>query len=43
MPSGEYNLQIGIIDCQSHEPEVNLAIEGRDAEGWYSLGQIEIK
>jgi len=43
MPSGEYNLQIGIVDCQSHEPEVNLAVEGRDAEGWYSLGQIEIK
>jgi len=43
MPSGEYNLQIGIVDCQSRKPEVNLAVEGRDAEGWYSLGNIEIK
>lgn len=43
LPSGEYNLQIGIVDCQSHEPEVNLAIEGRNDDGWYSLGQIEIK
>ncbi len=43
MPSGKYNLQIGMVDCQSHEPKVNLAIEGRDNEGWYSIGQIEIK
>ena len=43
MPSGNYNLQIGIVDRQSHKPKVNLAIEGRDADGWYSLGKIDIK
>lgn len=43
MPSGIYQLQIGIVDRQSHEPKVNLAIEGRDTEGWYSVGKIEIK
>ncbi len=43
MPSGMYQLQIGIVDRQSHEPKVNLAIEGRDKEGWYSLGKMEIK
>jgi hypothetical protein len=43
MPAGMYQLQIGIVDCQSHEPKVNLAIEGRDSLGWYSLGRIEIK
>jgi hypothetical protein len=43
MPSGEYTLQIGIVDRQSHEPKVQLAIEGRDNEGWYSVGQIKIK
>jgi hypothetical protein len=42
MPSGIYQLQIGIVDRQSHEPKVNLAIEGRDTEGWYSIGEIEI-
>jgi len=42
MPEGAYQLQIGIVDRQLHEPKVNLAIEGRDNEGWYSIGQIEI-
>jgi hypothetical protein len=43
MPGGVYQLQIGIVDVQSHEPKVNLAIEGRNPEGWYSIGNIEIK
>ena len=43
MPSGVYQLQIGIVDLQSHEPGVNLAIEGKNKEGWYPVGKIEIK
>lgn len=43
MPLGVYELQIGIIDRQSHKPKVNLAIEGKDPEGWYLLGKLEIK
>ncbi|MEN8229074.1 MAG: DUF4832 domain-containing protein [Bacteroidota bacterium] len=42
MPAGEYKLQIGIIDPQSHEPKVKLAIEGRDPEGWYTIGDLKI-
>jgi hypothetical protein len=43
MPAGDYQLQIGIVDRQTREPGVNLAIEGRDNEGWYTLGKIGIK
>ena len=43
MPAGNYRLQVGIVDRQTREPGVNLAIEGRDSEGWYSLGKLEIK
>ena len=43
MPAGKYQIQIGIVDVQSHEPRVNLAISGRDPEGWYPLGNIEIR
>jgi hypothetical protein len=43
MPAGDYQLQIGIVDRQTREPGVNLAIEGRDSEGWYSLGKLAIK
>lgn len=43
MPKGIYQLQICIVDRQSHEPKVNLAIEGRNPEGWYPVGNIEIR
>ena len=43
MPAGNYQVQIGIVDRQSHEPRVNLAIEGKTTEGWYPVGQMEIK
>ena len=43
MPIGNYELQIGIVDRQSFEPKVKLAIEGRDTEGWYTIGKISVK
>jgi hypothetical protein len=43
MPAGKYQLQVGIVDKQNPEPKVKLAIEGRTNEGWYTLGDIEIK
>jgi len=43
MPTGEYDLQIGIIDPVTGEAKIKLAIEGKTSEGWYSLGNITIK
>jgi hypothetical protein len=43
MPPGEYDLQVGIVDQQSHQPRVQLAIQGKDPTGWYSIGKITIK
>jgi len=43
MPAGEYMIQIAIVDNQSHKPKVMLAIDGRDPEGWYNLGIINVK
>jgi len=42
IPPGEYQLQIGIVDRQSHEPKIQLAIEGKDPEGWHTIGKIDI-
>jgi len=39
---GNYELQISIIDRQYRQPRIKLAIEGRDEEGWYTLGNIEV-
>ena len=43
MPAGEYQIQIAIVDNQSHKPKVMLAIDGRDPEGWYNVGIINVK
>ena len=40
---GYYNVQIGIVDPLSGKPKIQLAIEGKDAEGWYELGKIKIE
>ncbi len=43
IPPGEYELQVGIVDRQSHEPKIQLAIEGKDSEGWYTIGEIGVR
>ncbi|HEX5025533.1 MAG TPA: DUF4832 domain-containing protein [Agriterribacter sp.] len=40
---GEYHVQIAIIDPVSGKPRIQLAIEGKDAEGWYGLGKIKVE
>ena len=40
--SGDYDLQIGIIDPLTSEPSIKLAIEGTEQDGWNTLGKITI-
>ena len=42
-PPADDDLQIGILDPVTRKPMVKLAIEGVDAEGWYTLGQINVQ
>lgn len=42
LPSGRYLLSLGILHPQRKEPCVQLAIEGRDPEGWYPISPIEV-
>lgn len=42
MQPGEYEVQLALVDRLSHEPRVLLAIEGKDADGWYTMGKIQI-
>lgn len=39
---GQYEIQVAIVDRQHRQPQVKLAIEGIDEEGWYTLGNIEV-
>lgn len=40
---GPYNLAVALLDPYTREVAVQLAIEGRDAQGWYILSGIEIE
>ena len=42
-PLGKYQLEVAIVSPVTYEPRVKLAIEGRTNDGWYSLGEIEIR
>ena len=43
MPLGKYQLEIAVVSPASYESRVKLAIEGITADGWYSIGEIEVK
>ena len=43
MPTGEYELAIGLLDPHTRRPKVKLPIEGRDGEGWHRLGLIRVQ
>jgi len=42
LDEGLYELQVAVVDRLKFEPRVKLAIEGRQEDGWYQLGQIEL-
>jgi hypothetical protein len=41
--AGRYDLAVGLVDPATKQPAVRLAIEGRDAEGWYPVSRLEIQ
>jgi hypothetical protein len=43
MPSGEYDLQVAIVDPQTSEPKLKLAIAGVESDGWYTMGKLTVK
>ena len=43
MPAGEYEIAVGLVDPDTHRPNVKLAIAGMDSEGWYGLGKIDVR
>jgi hypothetical protein len=42
-PLGKYQLEVAIVSPVSFEPRVKLAIEGKTNDGWYTIGEIEIR
>ncbi|MEA2062952.1 MAG: DUF4832 domain-containing protein, partial [Gemmatimonadota bacterium] len=43
MPEGEYELGLSIVDAQTRQPKVKIAIEGAGPDGWYRIGGITVR
>ena len=39
---GDYELSIGLLNPHFRKPQIKLAIEGRDADGWYPLSRVSV-
>lgn len=42
IPQGEYRFRVALLDPETLQPAVRLAIEGRQPDGWYDLGPITV-
>lgn len=42
LPAGDYRFRVALVDARTGEPAIRLAIEGRQADGWYDLGAIHV-
>ncbi len=40
---GDYRLRVALLDPRTEQPAIRLAIEGRQADGWYDLGAIRVE
>ena len=42
LPEGAYRLRIALLDPGTGKPAIRLAISGREPDGWYPLGTINV-
>ena len=40
---GKYSVRIAILDARTAKAAIQLAIEGRQPDGWYELGEINVQ
>jgi uncharacterized protein DUF4832 len=40
---GEYRLRLALLDPRTNKPAIKLAIKERGADGWYTMGSINIR
>lgn len=42
LPEGEYSLAVAVVGEATEQPVVRLAIQGREADGWYPLSRLRV-
>jgi hypothetical protein len=40
---GTYRFRLAMLDPRTEQPAIRLAIEGRQDDGWYDLGEITVE
>jgi hypothetical protein len=40
---GAYRLRLALLDPRTGDPAIKLAIEGRQPDGWYDVGEIQVE
>ncbi|HET7102363.1 MAG TPA: DUF4832 domain-containing protein, partial [Terriglobia bacterium] len=40
---GSYHLRVGMLDPRTGQPAIRLAIEGRQPDGWYDMGTLQVR
>jgi Domain of unknown function (DUF4832) len=43
LPDDSYDFRVGILDPRTGKTAVKFAIEGRQEDGWYTLGAVTVK
>ena len=43
LPSGSYHVRIALVDMNTGVPALRLAIAGRQSDGWYDLGTLDVQ
>jgi hypothetical protein len=40
---GAYRVRVAMLDPRTGQPAIKLAIEGRQPDGWYDLGEVRVE
>jgi hypothetical protein len=40
---GKYSVRVALLDPRTGKPAIQFAIEGRQPDGWYQLGEIAVQ
>ena len=43
LPAGRYQVRLAVLDRRTGKPAVALAIQGRQPDGWYEMGTIDVR
>jgi len=38
-----YRIRVALLDPRTEQPAIKLAIEGRQPDGWYDLGEVRVQ